>query len=219
MTVAATVLNIARSQLGYQEGYSNGHWNNIQKYSGQVPGLGWSNGQPWCAVFVSWCLYKSGALKLLPGGQTASVAHIRDAGKTAKRFNQYPAIGAIAIFGVNGDAHTGIVESFTATTVTTIEGNTNNNGSSEGDGVYRHTRARSSTWVYGYVYPTYPEGIQSADPTWPKPRRTVPVAKSANPNFDRMRDAALAAKSVNRKGSPKYMAAVAVLRIIRPWSK
>jgi hypothetical protein len=50
----------------------------------------------------------------------------------------------------------------TATTITTVEGNTNNNGSSEGNGVYIHTRRRTDPYVYGYGRPAY-DGVQSAD--------------------------------------------------------
>lgn len=44
-------LEIARSQIGYHEGY-----NNDTKY-GKWYGL---NHEPWCAMFVSWCSYQIG---------------------------------------------------------------------------------------------------------------------------------------------------------------
>lgn len=47
MATAQQVIDLVKSQVGYREGYSNGHWNNLQKYSGQVPGLEWSDGYAW----------------------------------------------------------------------------------------------------------------------------------------------------------------------------
>ena len=83
------------------------------------------------------------------------------------RWSEYPAIGAQIFYGKPSDlVHTGIVVAYGPTTVTTVEGNTNDNGSPEGDGVYLKTHPRSTDYIVGYGYPRYPEGIQSADPAW-----------------------------------------------------
>ncbi|HET6816897.1 MAG TPA: hypothetical protein VFH66_06685, partial [Mycobacteriales bacterium] len=102
--------SIAEGEVGYHEGRSGGHWNNHEKYAAQVPTLAWvsAGGYPWCAVFVCWVFNKAGVLELIPGGPTASVAHFRDAAKAAGRFSEYPAVGAIALYGTAGDAHTGL---------------------------------------------------------------------------------------------------------------
>jgi hypothetical protein len=153
------------SQLYYQEGYSNGHWNNHQKYSDEVPGLEWSQDQPWCETCVTWVFQTAGA----PSGSyvvSASVAEARDFWKNKGRFSEYPAIGAQVIFGVNGDVHTGIVISYTADRISVISGNTNNDGSPEGNQILIKDYDRRSNYVYGYGYPEYPEGIVSADPNW-----------------------------------------------------
>lgn len=170
MSVCSNVLSIAKAEVGYREGFSGGHWNNIEKYAGQVPGLAWANGQPWCAVFVAWVAMKAGAAELYP--RTASVAAAADWWRKAGRWSEYPAIGAQVIFG--GNAHTGIVLAYDATTVTTVEGNTNTSGSPEGDGVYLKVHRRTDPWVTGYGYPKFPEGITAADPRFageaPKPQ-------------------------------------------------
>jgi len=189
MSTVDKVISIAKAEVGYHEGYSNGHWNNKEKYAAEVPGLDWADYQPWCATFVSWCLLKSGLSRDL-FYITASVAAARDWAKHNKQFSEYPAIGAQAIFGINGDVHTGIVYGYDGTYIYTVEGNTNVNGSAEGDGVYYKKRLRKDPFVYGYSYPKYPEGIVSADPAWkdkapkpvtppvkppaPKPKPTVP---------------------------------------------
>lgn len=172
MTVTNDVINLAKTQVGYHEGYSGGHWNNIQKYSEEVPGLAWSDGQPWCATFVSWVAWKvSAATALFP--RTASCSQGVQWFKDQGRFSQYPAIGAQVFYGPGGGTHTGIVYNYDDTYIYTIEGNTNDDGSAEGDGVYLKQRVRRDDYVYGYGYPKYPEGIKSADPAYagqaPKP--------------------------------------------------
>jgi hypothetical protein len=93
--------------------------------------------------------------------------------KRAKRWSEYPALGAVVCYGKPSDLnHTGIVVAYDATTITTVEGNTNNDGGREGTGVFLKTRLRRSTNVIGYGYPRFPEGITSADPAW---SRTAPV--------------------------------------------
>jgi CHAP domain len=164
---ADAVLQVAAGQVGVHEGRADGHWNNIQRYSAEVPGLEWSQGQPWCAVFVSWVAMRAGAGALFP--RTASCSTGVEWFTDRRRFSPYPAVGAQAFYGPGGSAHTGVVEWFDGTDIYTIEGNTNLDGAAEGDGVYCRVRERRSTWVYGYGYPDYPGGIYSADPAWPRP--------------------------------------------------
>ncbi|MBA9050791.1 MULTISPECIES: CHAP domain-containing protein [Streptomyces] len=181
MSVVDKIKSIAKGEVGYREGRSGGHWNNDQKYSKEVPGLAWSNFQAWCATFVSWVAFKAGAADLYP--RTAScatgVAWFRKLG----RFSEFPAIGAQVFYGPGGGSHTGLVVDFDSEWIYTVEGNTNDSGSSEGDGVYAKKRARKSDWVYGYGYPKFPEGIKSADPAYaheaPKPA-PKPIVKLAN---------------------------------------
>ncbi|MEU0860618.1 CHAP domain-containing protein [Streptomyces griseofuscus] len=159
---AADVCNVAKSQIGYQEGYSNGHWNNIEKYAPAVPGLEWAQGQAWCATFVSWCAMTAGAADLYP--RTASCATGVSWFKQKSRFSYYPAVGAQVFYGSGGGEHTGICVAFDADTITCVEGNTNTNGSAEGDGVYLKIRQRRDDFVYGYGYPSFADGSVSADP-------------------------------------------------------
>ena len=63
------LIAIALSQLGYQEGAANGDFsgevsgsNNYVEFSYNMGDLGIGYGgsvYPWCASFVSWCLYQS----------------------------------------------------------------------------------------------------------------------------------------------------------------
>lgn len=164
---ADEVLQVAAGQVGVHEGRSHGQWNNIQRYSDEVPGLEWSQGQPWCATFVYWVALRAGAARLFP--RTASCATGVEWFRDHKQFSEYPAVGAQVFYGDGGSEHTGVVERYDGTYIYTIEGNTNVNGSAEGDWVYRRVRKRTSVRVYGYGYPQYPGGIDSADPALSRP--------------------------------------------------
>ncbi|MFJ9900240.1 LysM peptidoglycan-binding domain-containing protein [Streptomyces sp. NPDC091280] len=164
MSGAAELIRIAKAEVGYKEGFSNGHWNNREKYAGQVPGLAWvdAGGYAWCAVFVSWAALKSGNTDLFP--RTASCANALDWFRSKGRFSEYPAIGAQVLFGPNGSTHTGIVYAYDSAYIYTVEGNTNLTGSPEGDGVYLRKRARRDANTFGYGLPKFPEGVTTADP-------------------------------------------------------
>lgn len=161
-TQVARVLAVANAEIGYHEGFSGGHWNNIQKYSPTVPGLEWSQGMAWCQTFQAWLFRTAGIASLAP--LSASCAYSVDWFKDRGRFSFYPAVGAQVFFGSYGGAHVGIVTKYDADYVWTVEGNTNGNGSAEGDGVYAKKRARRDSYLYGYGYPKYAEGSVSADP-------------------------------------------------------
>ncbi|MFI2242384.1 peptidoglycan-binding protein [Streptomyces chrestomyceticus] len=162
MSQVSRLLSVASAEVGYHEGRSNGHWNNWQKYSPAVAGLAWSQNQPWCQTFQSWIFQTAGLKSLAP--VTASCWNAVQWYKNQGRFSEYPAVGAMVFFGSGGGSHVGVVTSYDADYVWTVEGNTNGNGSAEGDGVYTKKRARRSDYLYGYGYPEFAEGSVSADP-------------------------------------------------------
>jgi hypothetical protein len=182
MSLTDNLTKVVNAEVGYHEGYSNGHWNNHEKYADKVPGLEWVDDVEgaWCAVFAAWAFQTAG----LPKGAypvTASCATGVSWYKARKRFSGYPAIGAQIFYGPGGGEHTGVVIGFDATHVYSVEGNTNVNGSPEGDGVYAKTHVRTDAHVYGYGYPEYPDGIESADPAWKSqnPSLHTPAAPAA----------------------------------------
>lgn len=166
MYTPEAAIQVASSQVGYHEGKTvSGHWNNIQKYSAQLPGFDWSEGQPWCAVFYQWCLWQVG-VSVPVGARSAGCANSVEAYKKAGRFTLYPGIGFQVFFGPNGGSHTGLVYKYDDEYIYTIEGNTNGSGSAEGDGVYKKKRLRKVDYVYGYGIPFYAAKAVSADPKW-----------------------------------------------------
>lgn len=180
-TSARKIIDIAKAELGYHEGRSpDGDWNNRQKYSPAVPGLEWSQGQAWCATFVSWLALKAGHAGLYP--RTASCDQAGAWFKSRRRWSEYPAVGAQVFYGTPSDLnHTGLVIAFDADTITTIEGNTNTIGSRQGDGVYQLVHQRRSPRIVGYGYPAFPEGIDSADPAWAHSRPAAPKPATKPP--------------------------------------
>lgn len=162
-TTAEKIVGIATAEVGYHEGFHGGHWDNIEKFAPQVPGLEWAQGQAWCDVFVAWVAMKAGAAELYPRSASCDVSAAWF--KARKQWSDYPAVGAQIFYGTAADyVHTGLVIDYDATYVYTVEGNTNTSGAREGDGVYRKRHLRTSPHVGGYGYPKFPEGIKSADP-------------------------------------------------------
>ncbi|MFF7387081.1 hypothetical protein ACFZAE_01250 [Streptomyces scabiei] len=157
-----TLIAIEKTEVGYREGFSNGRYNNRQKFSPAVPGLEWSQNQAWCQTFQSWAFQQAGVKSLAP--VTASCIAAVDWYKSRGRFSYYPAIGAMVFFGSSGGQHVGLVHKYDADYTYTIEGNTNANGSAEGNGVYLKKRARRDAYLYGYGLPQFEEGVVTADP-------------------------------------------------------
>ncbi|HVE24370.1 MAG TPA: hypothetical protein VNC22_03155 [Sporichthya sp.] len=181
MSTAQKIIDVAKPEVGYHEGRSaDGHWNNREKYAGEVPGMAWvsAEGQPWCAVFNCWLDIKAGLKPNVDFPLTASCDVAGTWFRTQKRWSVYPAVGAWVFFGTTSDlSHTGRVVAYDADYIYTVEGNTNDSGAREGDGVYAKKHGRRETRVIGYGYPKFPEGIKSADPAWAAqaPKPAVPV--------------------------------------------
>jgi hypothetical protein len=166
MYKANSAIHIAKSQVGYREGRtSSGRYNNDQKYSDQLPGFAWSDNQPWCATFIQWCLWQVG-VTVPPGARSAGCEISAANYKKAGRFTEYPGIGFQVFCGPRGGTHTGIVYDFNDEYIFTVEGNTNSDGSAEGNGVYLKKRPRKVDYVYGYGIPYYSGVAISADPRW-----------------------------------------------------
>ena len=132
------IVSVARTQLGYMEGD-----NNDTKY-GDWYGL---PNQPWCAMFVSWCARQAGVPKdILRNCAIASP----EPGYFDIPFydgEEYtPKSGDI--FFTKTFSHVGIVESVDGEYFYTLEGNTNDTGSSMGVGVF-NLRRKISDYLFG----------------------------------------------------------------------
>lgn len=118
----------------------------------------------WCDAFFDYVVYaacgkdKTAAKRVLCGDFDDYTVQSADYYKDAGRWGQKPKKGAQIFFeGSSGICHTGIVESYTSSTVTTIEGNTSSGSSVVANGgcVARKTYSRSNPRIAGYGYPRY----------------------------------------------------------------
>lgn len=101
----------------------------------------------WCMAFVYWCFNQASSRVGQPNPmlKTASCTNLYSWAASHNKLVSTPQRGDI--FLVRGGAqgrthqHTGIVTSVSGGSIGTIEGNTNNDGSSNGIGVFRRTRS------------------------------------------------------------------------------
>ncbi|UFQ16425.1 MULTISPECIES: peptidoglycan-binding protein [Streptomyces] len=164
MSQVSKVLSVAKGEVGYRAERAPGERpSGHQKYSPQVPGLEWSQYQPWCATWVSWVAMKAGVANLFP--RTASVWTAMSWFKQRGRWSAYPAVGAQVIYGASGSTHTGICYAYDETYIYTYEGNTSTTNDANGNGVMKRQRRRRDAYVHGYGLPSYAEGIVTADPS------------------------------------------------------
>jgi len=162
-SLAAAALGVARTQIGVMEkppGSNRGP--EVEQYLRSV-GLG--GGNAWCAAFVHWCVDQ--AVKGPPAGpnplpKTGGVMELwrrsRKAGLPvvlAADATKNPAlVTAGMIFIIDhggGHGHTGFVAGFTGGRLATVEGNSNDQGSAEGTGVFALTRRTIGTINAGFI--------------------------------------------------------------------
>jgi hypothetical protein len=168
MTTPQDVLKIARSYIGVKESPSNSNRQIFGEW------YGW-NGVPWCAIFVSFCLYKAKmSLAEIPPTNTKGFAYCPygvDYFKKQGKLDKNPKVRDIVFFDWQKDGvsdHVGIVEKVVSPSkVVCIEGNTSYGDNSNGGQVMRRTRELSS--ILGFAHPDY-NGIVTTNgdeaPTW-----------------------------------------------------
>jgi len=145
------IIKIAASQIGYKE--TGNDWTKYGAWYGM-------NGNPWCAMFVSWCA----AQAQIPQSVIPKMAYVpyiitwfKNRGWYKPLGSYTPRKGDIIFFGDSD--HVGLVQGVSGNNVITIEGNTSNNGNvSSGEGVYRRIRPMGSgSWIKGFGIPNYQE--------------------------------------------------------------
>lgn len=147
---AEAMIAVMASQIGYREVGDNitaaGQWYGLQ-------------GQPWCAMEVSWASRVAGCAKIIP--KFAYTPTGAQWFKDRKRWGSKPRVGAIAFYdtaGLGRISHVGVVDRvFPDGSWTSIEGNTNAAGSREGKVVRRQTRKTTGPRG-GFGYPAYEVG-------------------------------------------------------------
>jgi lysozyme family protein len=162
--LATRALAIAARQIGILErprGSNRGP--EVDDYMGAIDRS--LHGQPWCMAFVYWC-FNEAARELGIGlnvPRTASVwrswemAQEQAIGRivTARQARADPDIvkpGMVFYIDTGGrHGHTGFVRDIVDGKLVTIEGNTNNDGSREGYGVFQRSRRRVDSINLGFI--------------------------------------------------------------------
>lgn len=171
MATAADIVKIAKREIGVAESpeYSNNVKYNTWYYGRAVRGTAY----PWCMTFVQWVFDQA---DVALGLKTASCTELMNyAKKQGKWITSGYKAGDVLFFQFDKDAyadHTGICESATSATVTSIEGNTSISGSQTNGGeVCRQTRKIGL--VMGAYRPSYTtaEGGKTVTITLPTLKR------------------------------------------------
>lgn len=160
---------------GTYEGRSGGGYDNRTVFGKQFG----EDGVAWCVIF-DWCMSSDvGQASMVP--KTDNVDSFTSWAKARGQWSQYPSIGAWVNF--NNGEHTELVVGFDATYVYTKGGNTNNNGSAQGDGVYSHQNQRTAAKITGYFAPKFTDGVcpPTADPNDPRGGKAVSSYRYGNP--------------------------------------
>lgn len=174
MTTAAKVIAEARADLGMKESPPGSNLVPITKAFGKIPGYpGGGYGYPWCAAATSiWC--KAAGLK--PNTDyphTPSTITQYNWAKSNNRWFSTPKVGDLVLYTNNRTAggiyHVELVEAVSASSITTIGGNTSGtagNIQGNGDGCYRKTISLSNARIYGYVRPRYAGATEAPAKPW-----------------------------------------------------
>jgi hypothetical protein len=185
---ARAILDVAAAEVGVREVPLNSNRGpRVDQYiraTGLDPAAG---SYPWCMCFVYWChlrvAERLGAANLCPrlAGVHATWAAANKMGGrivvvSAAQARRNPGLvvpGMVFFIDTGGGAgHVGIVAENTNASLSTIEGNTNDNGSREGIGVFRRSRRRISDISLGFAGFWMPAEQRSS---LPPQQQTVPA--------------------------------------------
>jgi hypothetical protein len=157
-TVAAAI-KAAKGEIGYRERGENdtkyNHW--LGRIGGYAEG---GYGYPWCASFQAWCADQAGGEANRDYPKTAGCVAAVSWFKGMQRWSGSPHVGDWVFYGPGGGTHVELVVGLSASSITTIGGNTSGSLSGRyyaGDGVYLKTVSRDSDRIYGYGRPKYEE--------------------------------------------------------------
>jgi len=137
------------SQVGVREASGNNDGTAVEMYL-QSTGLG--KGYAWCAAFVNWTYIQNGietvnAPAWSPSWFTQNVVY-KPSEYILDKLPEKGDVFGIWFTSKNRVAHVGFIHRWsTGSFVTTVEGNTNDAGSREGDGVYVKRRLKRQIYV------------------------------------------------------------------------
>jgi len=146
---------IYTAEVGVREQSGKNDGERVETYLAYV---GLKKGNPWCAAFVCWSLGQARIRNPRSGWSPDLFPEKKVCWQRSMSLQVKPVVGGEArrprkgdVFGIyfpdkKRIAHVGFVDSWDDKYVITVEGNTNEAGSREGDGVYRKRRLISSIY-------------------------------------------------------------------------
>jgi hypothetical protein len=155
----ASVLDIARTQLGVIEEYAGS--NNSRNINYYQDAVGIKHGEPWSMAFIYWC-FRQTCISLEVPNPVYRTGDVLDewckarakkiTAAVAKKSTAMVLPGQVFIMSTGGGyGHTGFVEKVEGGMLTTIEGNTNTYGCIEGSGVFRRTGRLIDSINVGFI--------------------------------------------------------------------
>lgn len=142
------VVDIYTAEIGVRELTGNNDGARVIEY---LKAANLTKGNPWCAAFITWT-FKQGNVKAVVSGYSPSwfpkSNTIYTKGQKNNRSPDKADVFGIWFQSKNRIAHVGFVDEWTegVSYAITVEGNTNDAGSREGDGVYRKRRLKSQIY-------------------------------------------------------------------------
>jgi hypothetical protein len=131
-------------EVGVRELTGKNDGERVEQY---LHSVGFKAGAPWCAAFVHWVLQECGAARVRSAWSPSWFPNKRVIyHRGNKQLQQDPT--KADVFGIyfanrNRIAHVGFIHDWKQGNYCyTVEGNTNDNGSREGDGVYKKRRLK-----------------------------------------------------------------------------
>lgn len=142
------VQKIYISQIGVRELTGHNDGKQVEEF---LASCNLKRGEPWCAAFVCWTFKKAGVKAIVSGYSpnwftSKYVIWTRGA---KNNFTPQPSdVGGLYFANKGRIAHTFFIDSWPSgsSTAITVEGNTNEAGSREGDGVYRKRRLKTQLY-------------------------------------------------------------------------
>ena len=146
LTLRDKVVEQYNSQLGVRENGNNAGAA-VERY---LRSIGLGPGYAWCAAFIHWNLVQCDLKPVTSGWAPAWFPQDRVIYKRGLKPLRSPMAGDVMglWFPDKGRiAHVGFIDQWSDKTVITVEGNTNEAGSREGDGVYRKRRLTRQIYI------------------------------------------------------------------------
>lgn len=142
------VAEIYHSQIGIRELTGRNDGREVEMY---LRTCGLPKGNPWCAAFVTWVFQQAGVKTVVSAWSPAWFPPDKTIYTRGAKANKTPQMADV--FGIwfankKRVAHVGFIDEWPpgSSYCITVEGNTNEAGSREGDGVYRKRRLKTQIY-------------------------------------------------------------------------